>query len=165
MSDQIQNTNIKNKGFTIIEVTISIFVITIGIIGIYNLVPQVVLNNAVNINRLVASQLSMEGLEIIRNIRDSNWLKGQSWDLGLGSCADGCEIDYNDQNFYPFSGQGRVLLIDSNGFYNYSVGTATNFTRKITITNQGNYLDIGVQVSWPGKYSPFIAGAKLYNWR
>lgn len=153
-----------SKGFTLIEIMIAILVLSVGIVGIYALLPKIVLTFSVNTNRFIATQLAREGLELIRNIRDSNWLAGAEWSQNLTICSSGCEIDYNDSE--PIIFQDRFLRIDSNGFYNYESGEPTKFKRKITIIQpQADLLEVEVEVSWAGRYSPFKVQEKLYNWR
>ena len=154
------------KGFTLIEVTVAIFVITVGIVGIYTLVPKIISISSANIDTFIASQLAREGIEIVRNIRDTNWLEGNSWDDGLNNCAGGCEIDYNDPALVTF--QNRYLKIDPNnpnkGFYNYENGKDTKFKRKIVISGT-DILNINVEIIWPGEDSPFLVKENLYDWK
>ena len=91
-------------------------------------------------------------MEIVRNIRDTNWLKinagtGATWLDGLASigspsidCSttNGCQADYTSASMSVFVSplDEGYLNIDSNGFYSYSItGTPakTKFQRKIII--------------------------------
>jgi len=57
-------------------------------------------------------------------------------------------------------------LNGSLGFYNYETGTLTKFKRKITITFPNpDVMEVEVEVSWKGKYSPLKVKEALYNWR
>jgi len=152
-----------NNGFTIIEVMVSIMVLAVGIVGIYYIVPKLASISAINTNRFIAAQLAREGLEIIKNLRDSNWLGEADWNYGFLPCASGCEIDYNDSS--PAFFQNRFLRVGTNGFYNYQSGEATKFKRKITVTPGTDTLEVEVEVIWAGKYSPYTAKQRLYNWR
>lgn len=151
------------KGFTFIEVIIAISIFAIGIVGIYSIVPRMISTVSTNSDRFLASQIAREGVELIRNIRDSNWLADVSWNQNLTACSGGCEIDYNDS--VPVSFQNRYLKVDSNGFYNYETGNDTKFKRKITINQGADVLNVEVEVSWPGRYSPLIVKNNLYKWR
>jgi prepilin-type N-terminal cleavage/methylation domain-containing protein len=158
-----QSLKKKEKGFTLIEMLIAVSVMTIGIVGVYALVPQIISVTASNTDKLIASQLAREGMELVRNIRDTNWLKNANWDAGLTGCIGGCEMDYNDSALSFFA--GRKLKIDANGFYNYESGNESKFVRKITITPSSDTLTVKVEISWEGKYSPYSVTEKLYNWR
>ncbi|MBU2524618.1 hypothetical protein KKG71_05510, partial [Patescibacteria group bacterium] len=70
------------RAFTIVEVLIGITVISLTIVSITGLVVRTIQANTANMNSFVASQLAQEGLEITRNMRDSNWMRNLDW---LGS--------------------------------------------------------------------------------
>jgi len=158
------NNDLKNqKGFTLAELLITIFVLTVGILGIYLVVQNsyTTLNYAKN--RLIAIYLAQEGIELVRNIRDTNWLEGQSWDDGLPQGTN-FGVQYN-RNFLLANYGNVSLKIDGNGFYNYDAGQPTEFTRKITITKPDDHtLDITVEVKWSDKFSPIIIQERLYDW-
>jgi len=158
------------KGFTLLEVLAAIFLITIGVVGTFTLVQKTITFTQVSSSRLTAAYLAQEGIEIVRNIRDSNFLKihqgvgGVSWNDGLTGCSGDCEADYNDLALVPYA--GRFLKIDA-GFYNYDSGADTLFKRKITITPEGtDILKVLVQVQWQerGRSYEVIAQENLYNW-
>ncbi len=157
------------KGFSLIEVMIAIFVIMVGIVGIYALVPHIVETVFANKDRYISAQLAREGFELVRNLRDNNSLAGISWDTGLLGCSNAlgsCEIDYNDVGLSaPYA--GNFLNINNvNGMYSYDAdGTDTKYKRKITITNTepNKRLDILVEILWDFDKSYVLAG-RLYNW-
>jgi len=160
----------KSKGFTLLEVLAAIFLITIGIVGTLTLVQKTITFTQATSSRLITAYLTQEGIEIVRNIRDSNFLKihqgveGVSWNDGLTGCSGGCEADYNDPSLTSYA--GRFLKIDA-GFYNYDSGVDTLFKRKITITPEGtDILKVLVQVQWQerGKSYEVIAQENLYKW-
>ncbi len=163
-----------NTGFTLIEIMAAISVMAIGVLGVFSLVPMIVSTGAENTDRFTASQLALEGLEIVRNIRDSNWLEQSTnpanlWNEGLTSCASGCEADYTAlQSIDPTLtayGAGRYLKMDSQGFFNYASGADTKFKRKVTITSGTDVLSISVAVEWSKKYPALVLEEKLYDWR
>ena len=181
-----------NRGFTFVEIIIAITVILVGV-GIYALVPRIVEEVAFNYDRFVAVQLSREGIELVRALRDNNWLEryeilDNSWKEGLTNCSNGCEMDYTalaDKNpphstFITWLGTGHYLKINANGFYNYIAGNPSKFKRKITITDlvspptpaaAGHVLEVKVEVFWPDYSiapSPknyVVMQEQLYNWR
>lgn len=159
---------VKNKkvaGFTLMEVITAVFVITVGLVGVINVVQQIIDYNRVLSSRLIGAYLAQEGIEIVRNIRDTNWLEGDPWDDGLG--PGNHEADYDDHSLRDFSSD-HFLSIDG-GFYKYSLaGTPTPFKRKINITPDGaNKLKVTVEVNWGdwGESSKsVIVKENLYNW-
>ena len=159
-----------NKGFTLLEAIVSIFIVTVGLGGVFALVDQTISSSQVVSSKFKATYLANEGIELVREIRDSNFLKihkgisGVSWDMGLTGCSTGCEADYNDASLAPSN--YRYLKIGA-GFYNYDFGADTVFKRKITITPSGVYiLNVSVEVSWQERGGPHKVTVQenLYNW-
>jgi len=151
------------------EALVAIFLITTGVLGAMAVVNQTITFTQVTSSRLVAAYLAQEGIEIVRNIRDTNFLKirkgeeGINWDTGLTGCLGGCEADYND---LALISADRYLKIDA-GFYNYDSGENTPFKRKITITPVGSdILKVSVEVSWQerGRAHQVTAQENLYQW-
>jgi len=153
-------------GFTILEVIIAILVVTIGVLSVYTAIQQIVSYTHHSASRLTAVHLGEEGIEIVRNIRDTNWLKGIAWNNGLGSGA--WEADYNTiQQLSDTYDDDFLNLEAASGFYGYGPGSRTNFKRKITITPVGDTLEISVEVRWEYKgntYGPITVQEILYNW-
>lgn len=96
-------------------------------------------------NRLIAAQLAQEGIEIVRNKRDNNWISGNVWDLGIsdnlniGQSKTGC-IQYNnsvfDVNCSSSNSGYNIKLAD--GYYVHDITGATSvvntdFSRKIIL--------------------------------
>lgn len=80
--NQIHKT--KKEGFTLPEVLVSVSVLVVVIFAITNLVVSIIRTNSENIHTLTAYGLAQEGLEAVRNIRDSNWLLGARYSGKLG---------------------------------------------------------------------------------
>lgn len=118
-----QNFLKKNLGgFTIIEVLAAIFVLTVGMIGVLTVIQQTMAQIETLNERLIAIYFAQEGIEIVRNIRDGNWLAETTWDNNLG--VGNWEADYLAQDLSSWVEPGSYLRIDG-GFYNYSSGTST----------------------------------------
>ena len=170
---QFNNVTMKS-GFTLMEAIVAIFVITTGIVGVLSLVTQTISSATFSKDKLIAAYLAQEGIEIVRNIRDTNWLEGGSnpWNEGLDTCSGGCIADYTysqqvDPTLLAYTGQ--FLNIDTSGYYGYSGVTPNKFQRKITISDgpiSGSSLNIKVEVFWQEKGKPHSVSAQenLYNW-
>ena len=160
----------KSKGFTILEVITAVFILTVGVGASLSLINQTLSAATVVEQKLIASYLAQEGIEIVRNIRDSTWLEKRSdpslaWDeyLGLGDW----EADYDSQTLTSYS--GAFLYIQVNGFYGYEISSAqTGFTRKITIEkpNPPNEIKVIVEVGWEerGRTHSFTVLEYITNW-
>ena len=163
----------KGEGFTLIEVIIVILVVTVGVLAAYITTQEIVSYTHQISYRLTAAYLAKEGIEIVRNIRDTNWLESASWKEGL--VAGDWEVAYSDQSltFCPSPCDPdhnlRFLKIGGigGGFYNYGIGTDSKFKREITITPIGDTLEVSVSVWWEEKSAtstPITAQEILYNW-
>ena len=170
-----------------IEVIVALFILSLAVIGSFILIQQTLIGVSANQMRLTASYLGQEGVEIVRNIRDTNWLKGQTWTTNLDINGGAREVDYRSTTLED---DDRYLKIDADGFYNYSNGTATRFKRKIFVTQEacgsysdkenceahegcywsGNYcegyLKVRVRIEWQerGKDYSLEVIDYLYNW-
>lgn len=78
---------IKKEGFTLPEVLVSVSVLVVVIFAVTNLVVSIIRTNSENIHTLTAYGLAQEGLEAVRNIRDSNWLLGARYNGKLGGAG------------------------------------------------------------------------------
>jgi type II secretory pathway pseudopilin PulG len=159
------------NAFTLMEAIVAIFVITTGLVGVLSLVSQTIAASTFSKDKLIAAYLAQEGIEIVRNIRDTNWLQSLDWDNGL---AFGIyEADYDSQSLSGFSGNPLNLESLTN-YYGYGSGNATKFTRKITIskvdpadTSPYYRKNVKVEVFWQEKGTPHKVEAQenLYNWK
>jgi len=147
------------KGFTLIEMVVSIFIIVIAVVGILQVTSKYVQKTKLEKEAYVAALLGQEAIEIVKNIRDTNWITLATWNTGL---VDGAyEVDYDDTGLT--SDASRFLYIDSNGFYNYSTGTATIYKRKITLVNGTDKISITVDVFWRGHTTTIKQD--IYDWK
>ena len=150
-------------GFTLIEIIVAISIFLIGIVGVYAVVPRIIAIGQINVDRFVASQLGREGIEIVRNIRDANWLVRDDFDEGLTNGF--WRVQYN-KDFLLSLSDNPFLRISSQGFYDYDSETETKFKRKVTLSHPAaDSLGVKIEISWPGRGSPFHLEEILYNWR
>lgn len=155
------------------EVIAAIMVITIGMVGVVSLVVQNIEAQYINKNILMASGLAQEGLELVRNIRDANWLiQGNSWDQNIA--GDGTyAIDYRGFSWINMSVNsideaGARLYVDGNGLYSHQItAIPTNFYRLITVADHSDYLDVKCVIRWADgtQNHNYTAETYLYNWR
>ena len=172
-----------NKGFTLIELVISIFVLSIAVIGVYSVFSAMLILTSDSADRLVAIYLAQEGAEIIRNMRDNAWLANEERDAWLDkiappngpNCTSGCKADFTTDTgvsgAYPLQpwagGNDNDYLTLAGSFYTYKeVGEniiKTKFKRKIKISlfddGQRGFLDHAVKVvveaSWDQRATIF----------
>ncbi|MFA6437636.1 MAG: hypothetical protein WC242_04955 [Candidatus Paceibacterota bacterium] len=162
------------KGFTLLETLFAILILTTGFFSTFSLLRKSISTTTTNVNQLIATNLAQEGIEIVRNIRDSQYASGYSWaevlnSLNSGSCS-GCEADIDSTSL---SVSDQYLKIDPvNNRYQYASGEGTIFKRKINIDqgqgvcseipNPSDCVKIDVEVSWQERGQDFNFGAENY---
>jgi prepilin-type N-terminal cleavage/methylation domain-containing protein len=82
MKTKIVRKICRRDGFSLPEVMIAIFVLTVAIVAATNLLVSLMTTNQTNLKSLQAYYFAQEGLEGVRNIRDTNWLHNQEWLAG-----------------------------------------------------------------------------------
>jgi len=168
-------------GFTLIEVIIAIFLIIVGMVGALIAIQNIFPSIRIVSSQLTAAYLTQEGIEIVRNIRDTNWLNDRDWNTNIFdnclSCSSpfvcNCQADYTSQSLSSFVST-EYLKIDNN-FYKYSnsaTAIQTPFVRKITVASTTDIdgrprMDVEVSVSWRvgGKNYQASTTEYLYNWK
>jgi type II secretory pathway pseudopilin PulG len=152
-----------NKSFTLIETLVAISILTTGILAISSLISYLISVSSISKQRLVAAYLAQEGIEIVRNLRDTNLISLRNWDYGLDNGE--WQADYDDLSLSSYS--GTFLNLETSGFYGYGSGTPTNFRRVIRLQKSGDVLNINVEVSWfeRGRWYSLTVQEKVYNWQ
>lgn len=161
----------RQNGFTLLGVLISAFVIVIVISALASLLAQSYSMARVSKNRFIAINLAKEGVELVRNMRDGNWLyypdptgynttllwRGEATDdrtiCGGKHCPrlrSICNGDFiidaagQDLLLQPKTNDNEKLNI-SGGVYTHGSGDSTPFKRTINITSTAG--DCGEQVN------------------
>lgn len=175
----VDSDKFNSQGFTFIETLASLFVIMIGISSFYILINQTVSYTKSCTYDLIAAYLGKEGIELAKNLRDSNFLAVHyngtgSWTDGMMSCPTGspCQTDYSISTFIPYNNSALKLQDTNPKFFNHSSGTDTIFKRKITIDPiyiagpEPDYLNVKVEVIWneKGRNHSMTIQERLYPW-
>ena len=157
----------KERGFTLVETLIALVLITISMGPVFALATSSI-NVASRIeHNLIASNLAQEGIEVIRNIRDTNWLNGVAFDNNLPTGTWRVQWDTVGGGLMAVS--SNPVLKKNNGLYNYLTGTDTVFRRIMTISkpNSGELVLIS-SVTWieRGNINRVVsAESHLFDWR
>ncbi len=81
MKSKIKNLKFKNQsGQSLVEMIVALAIILTGLIGALTLTISNLSASGEAGTRVVATNLAREGLDVVRNIRDTNWLKNSPWD-------------------------------------------------------------------------------------
>lgn len=191
MSNRCQDIKLKGRkiynanfsaGFSIIELMVSFAVLTVGLASGLNLIGQGLKSSSYLKNQSIASYLAVEGIELIKNKRDENFLKKVNWlqDLqddcvspkacivdaaNLANGISQCPVVNGNPKCAPLKYDTTVNL------YNYSTGLTTIFTRKIVISAAlgfGNEdREITSEMSWTDRFGPhtYILKDHIFNWQ
>lgn len=129
-----------NQGQGLVELIVAVAVIEVGLFSVWSLF-------LVNFNaekeaelRIVGVNLAREGVEVVRNIRDANWLKRSlnekfedkiwTWDHGLESGTYSLNFDSQVLENEKF----ESLFLSNNGFFNnIQTDQSTFFKRSIIL--------------------------------
>lgn len=162
-----KNKFFSRKGFSILEITVAISIIAVGFLGVSSLVIQNIQVQNINKNVLIASQLAQEGLELIRNQRDRNWMAGSSFDSGIEGGASYVEYKIDYLNPASADNVDQELKINIDGFFQYASGDDSGFKRVVEIKNNTTNLDVKCTVEWQdrGDTRDYVAQMFLYDWR
>lgn len=151
--------NSKKSGESLIEVLVSIIILVLFMTSIFTMVNRsIVLNENIR-SRVIALNLAREGIEGVRNIRDTNWLRfsgdrRNKWLCLTASCDESEPTDLISDGSYHLdfsSGDGVYELVsssysdlfysdyqlyrDGEDLYSHdSTGTSSKFYRQIKLS-------------------------------
>lgn len=173
-------------GFTLTEVLIGIMILTVAIVAATNLLVGLVNSNQNNLTTMQAYYLAQEGIEGVRNIRDTNWLHNTNW-LGEGAeelWGDSLEvggeysINLRDDAFTQAATRGLVgkkIFLKAASPWNISssggseVEGFNKFKRTIFIKsyNEENHVLVEAKVEWDlgAKHREVVLSGVLSNWK
>lgn len=107
----------QTKAFTLIEIMVVVSVVTIAFISIVGLVQKTMMLYYDNKNVLIANNLAQEGLELVRFVRDDNWMTPKTYPIAQNYFARSISVDSGGLNPTDSVGQraGNKLIftIDS----------------------------------------------------
>jgi prepilin-type N-terminal cleavage/methylation domain len=159
-------------GFSLMEILVVLFIVSTAMLGIVSLIIQNIQVQSINKNNLIASSLAQEGIELIRNVRDTNWKNGVDFDTNL---SDGFyRTDYRGGIPVYDNSAAKIYLKD--GFYVHDNGGDTGlvptiFNRQIAVvrlnTEIGKPLKVKSIISWTDHNHPYRYELQtlLYDWR
>lgn len=173
----------KKGGFTLVEALIATTILIVGILSAFILVTRALYNAAVIQDRLTASFLAQEGVELVRQIRDTNFiqiLNGQNNDwldgLDIGSYIVEADLEGGSVNLMPLDENEAPDLFRDRVFGNYDYDNSeypTSFNRKIIISSvekDGEIIEDQIRVEvimkWQTRHLNFdlTVEDRLFNW-
>lgn len=176
------NTKItkQNTGFTLIETIVSLAIFSSSIVALISVTASGVADTNFAKNKLTASYLAQEGVEMVRNIRDSislsggtPWLQFITTDLALCTSPNGCMIDPKTLiRTACTTSLCSPLNYETDGFFG-TTGSASPFTRVIKVKDIGSFvtppqneIKITSTVNWNQGSSPrsVTYSENLFDW-
>jgi Tfp pilus assembly protein PilV len=136
----------KNRGFTLLEALVAVSILMVAVSAPITIAQKGLSSAVYSKDQMVASYLAQDAIEYIKNKRDNvtmnsdtfDWADLWDGDTGLGECLrdDGCRIDTIDNSIRSFSSGEYLRKNPTTGFYQYTDGDNTRFTRQIKITKK-----------------------------
>ena len=134
-------------GFTLVELLISVFLVSVGLVGVLSFFNSSLQSNFDAKNELVAAGLVQEGTELARNIIDYNYLNDDSWwkSLVVDSIASNsnCKsIDYSSVSSHDcITADETQVCLDGDSRYLQGNSSCTG----MTLTDYARTLDVAGQ--------------------
>jgi type II secretory pathway pseudopilin PulG len=174
------------KAFTLVETLVAITVLVTAIVGPLYAVHKSLIASYTARDSLIATALAQEGIEYVRSVRDGNYLSHQSnWLNGLTTCMLTGAEGPSDYGCGPDPITGALeacgpptvsqptgctpLKLDTSYRYRQgATGTATRFSRKVTIANvSATEVIVTTTVAWSTLRIPYtvVVTEHLYNWQ
>ena len=155
------------RGFTLVEVLAALAILSVGLIPAFIQASNAVTLSASVRNSLIATHLAQEGAEVVRSLRDANWLSSVPFTQGLDMCDSGCRVTWDNDAVLPLAGNPALKLDPLTGLYQYTSGDDTLFHRSIIITPISDHeLVEAVTVTWQERSidKSFEVEYHLYDW-
>lgn len=176
------------KGQTLLEVMLAVGIMTFGIISIISLSITSSIIARRTSKELIATQLAREGLEVVHNIRDSNWLAMEDgiadaqWNDNIYNATDDTAIATFNPTiaggtwaivFAPnnFNNAATKIYLDDQNIYRHQLPTEslteTPYKRLLTITAITDGLNVKCEVRWQdgGNNYSKILEENIYDWK
>ena len=171
----------KVRGFTLVETLVALSIFSVSLVALLNATSSGASDVNFAKNKVTASFLAQEGVELVRNIRDTsaNGTGQSSWDVTRTNClnARGCYLAPGNTSslLCPLGSGGEsgcpvLRLNTSTGYYTYlpvsSTNVLTDFRRVISFENTGpGEIRIVVEVLWNRERNRVTVSETLFDWR
>lgn len=134
-----------SRGQTLIEVMAAVGILLAGMFGVYTLLQGSATASLELRDRVRATAMATEGLEVVRRIRDTNWISGLPWNAGLvNDGSDGTAV----ARFDPETGAWildytpNAITDSAAAFARYPVGALFDDGPWIQASPVGAYLTV-----------------------
>ncbi|HEX2792462.1 MAG TPA: prepilin-type N-terminal cleavage/methylation domain-containing protein [Candidatus Paceibacterota bacterium] len=178
------------RGFTLVETLVAITLVTVAMLGPFQVVQKALAASYAARDQLIASSLAEEAIEYVRSVRDRNYLYNvnhasspRSWFYSMdgtgndGNCLAprGCIVDPTQNSISQcgtFNGKPLCPALNLSGTHIYtqanpSGSKPTRFTRYVTLTSvSATEMTVTVTVTWETGRVPYTVTVvdTLHNW-
>ncbi len=164
-NSKLQTPNPNSTGFTLIETLVSFLVFSVALSAVFYILTVSIGDAELIKNNFIASGLVQEGMEVTRNIRDSDWYAGNPFGTAI---PDGTfRVQWNSQSLLPYA--DLFLKKDGGtGLISYDAGNDAIFKRTVTIATVSSVEKrITVSVTWNERGRPRSVSAEdhLFDWK
>lgn len=160
----LRYTTSRRPGFTVIEIIATLGLLLFGIVAALSAVTYSIRASTVAGNRLVATFLASEGLEIMHNLRDTQRITLSAMDIPAGDY----EVSFDEATNEPLSRSSLAAPLEyasDSGLYGYGIGTPTPFYRTVSVADNVDHLVVTSRVSWANGEQVVELKTHLYDWR
>ncbi|MDP2695675.1 MAG: hypothetical protein Q8O87_00275 [bacterium] len=150
-----------NRGELIIEAIIAISIIVVGLLSVVTLLSSSQSLNRVLSDRYIATYLASEGIEVVKNLIDTNYISGKPWNDRLATGNNylvsfqspgllaSLPESYRTVNYGDWS---NTIPDGAYGLGFYVGGSGTNFKRVINISYPTtNEMRVNSIVNWTSR--------------
>ncbi len=175
----------RSRGFTLVETLIALSIFSVSVVALMSFLSQGISNTGYAKKKMIATYLAQEGVEYLRNMRDSYVLYSSTTGIDWsnfkaklapcnpdGECGFDASLSVTDNNAIFKCSQhfNFCKLFLSNGNYNStSTGSDSGFTRTVWMDTAGLGQDevrISSTVSWTQGTTPYniTLTENIFNW-
>lgn len=158
------------EGALMVESIVAVSLIVVGLLGVFALLIKSSRMNKDVYNRFVASYLAAEGIEVIKNIIDTDVATPSvPWNKTIESTSYKVQHDSMKDsitNLYGASSTELLAIDKSTGLFSYS-GSETPFKRTIRTNDNGDFINVSSIVEWEidGKKQVVNFEDRFTRWR
>jgi len=152
------------NGFTIMEALAALFIFSMAMTAIQFFLTSNIKTARSIENNYTASLLAQEGMEAVRNIRDSEWFASGTFGNNLPN--GNWNIQWNSTALLS-SADVFIKKDSATGLFSYNSGADTIFKRQVNIsTVRAGEKKVVVTVSWTenGSIKTLSAEERLFDW-
>jgi hypothetical protein len=171
-----QDKSPSRSGQSLVEAMVAISLLLVGFLGTITLINRSIGLTRVVADNYVGTYLAAEGIEVVKNLIDANYIAGRPFSDGFALCTTTCdwELEYDStwESNAPTTYADRTFTYDPIGNrYAYGIGgNATTFKRKVSVTlggASGRQLLVTSRVEWlsrGGGTSAVALEDRFYDW-